>query len=139
MFVLLSARLPTLPGGDRTAPGGGSRSPLFWDSLRSSEAYFLLSTLSESGQNFRDDISVSLITFSFFFLSHFALGLEIWLGDLMSKYKGFSFISMGTKALKTLPERPWASRSEWTHESVVLGQCSPILAFLKLSHPLERF
>ena len=39
----------------------------------------------------------------FFFLSHFALGLEIRLGDLMSKYKGFSFISMGTKALKTLP------------------------------------
>lgn len=39
---------------------------------------------------------------SLFFLSHFALGLEIWLGDLLSKYKVFSFVSMGTKALKTL-------------------------------------
>ena len=67
VLVLLSARLPTFPGGDRTAPGSSSRSPLFWDSLRSSEAYVLLSTLSESGQNFRDDISVSLITLFFFF------------------------------------------------------------------------
>ena len=78
VLVLLSARLPAFPGGDRTAPGSGSRSPLFWDSLRSSEAYVLLSTLSESGQNFRDDISVSLITLFFFFSFSFCP----WFGDM---------------------------------------------------------
>lgn len=91
---------PAFPGSDRTL--GGSRSTLFKDSLRCSQV-----TLSSHHHlNLvraleMKSLRPSLMHCIFFFLSHFALGLEEWLGDLLSECRVFSFASMGIQALKT--------------------------------------
>ena len=67
---------PAFPGSDRTALGG-SRGTLFKHSLTCSEGYSLLPSSSESGQSFRDEISMSLLDASYFFFFFLTLPL-VW-------------------------------------------------------------
>lgn len=73
----------------------------------------------------------------YFFISHFAPGLEGQFGDLLGKCGIFPFVSLGTEAPKACSWRPLTSRSKLTHVSRFLGQCRLILAFLRLGCPLK--